>query len=176
MPAMYKILFDTNALVDFLLGREPGCSACKRVIAMCDEGQHALYAASTSVKDAYYLVRSGLKRAERAESGSVGDMQANAISEVAWACVQQLARTFLVVPIGRSECLNALTMQVLHDDFEDDLVLAAARKTNVDFLVTSDQSLMRHAPVACLTPTDLAALLAAEGANKQSPGRNRSIG
>ena len=161
-PAMYKILFDTNALVDFLLGREPGCGACKRIIAMCDDGQHALYAASTSVKDAYYLVRSGLKRAERAKSGTVGEAQANAISEVAWACVQQLARTFLVVPVGRSECLNALTMKALHDDFEDDLVLAAARKADVDFLVTGDQDLMRHAPVACLEPADLATLLAAE--------------
>ena len=159
---MYKILFDTNALVDFLLGREPGCSACKQIIAMCDDGRHALYAASPSVKDAYYLVRSGLKRAERAETGSVGDMQANAIAEVAWACAQQLIRTFLVVPVGRGECLDALTMRVLHDDFEDDLVLAAARKAEVDFLVTSDQNLMKHAPVACLAPADLAALLVAE--------------
>ena len=159
---MHKILFDTNALVDFLLGREPGCSACKQVIALCDEGQHALYAASTSVKDAYYIVRSGLKRAERAAAGNVSDTQANAIAEVAWACVRQLLRTFLIVPIGRAECLDALTMRVLHDDFEDDIVLAAAREAKVDFLVTSDLKLMKHAPVACLTPTDLAALLAEE--------------
>lgn len=160
---MYKILLDTNALVDFLLGREPGCSACKRIIALSDSSKQVLYVSSTSVKDAYYLVRSGLKRAERNVSGSVDERQARAISEVAWACVRQVLDTALVVPIGRGECFDAVTMKVLHDDFEDDLILAAAREVKADFLVTSDEKLMKHAPVACLTPMDMAALLVEEG-------------
>lgn len=159
---MYKIMLDTNVLVDFLLGREPGCSACKQIIALSDPCQHALYTASTSMKDAYYLVRAGLMRQERLESGSVSEGQAHAASEIAWACVRQLMDTALVIAVGQSECLSAMTLRVLHDDFEDDLVLAAAREADVDFLVTSDAQLVKHAAVACLQPADMAALLARE--------------
>lgn len=159
---MYKIMLDTNVLVDFLLGREPGCSACKQIIALSDPCQHALYAASTSMKDAYYLVRAGLKRQERLETGSVSEGQALAASEVAWACVKQLMHTVLVVPVGQAECLEAMTLRSIHDDFEDDLVIAAAREADVDILVTGDMQLVKHAAVACLQPTDMAALLARE--------------
>lgn len=164
---MYRILLDTNVLVDYLLGREPGCSACKEIIALSGPGQHALLAASTSMKDAYYLTRSTLKRQERIESGSVSEGQAQAASEVAWACIRQLMHIVTVVPVGRGECLDAMALRVLHDDFEDNLVLAAVREVDADFLVTGDSQLVRHAPVACLAPEDMAAFLAreAEGCN-----------
>ena len=62
---MRKVLFDTNVLVDYLIGREPGCSACKYIIATAQEHQLALYATALSMKDAYYLVCANLKRLER---------------------------------------------------------------------------------------------------------------
>ena len=45
------------------------------------------------------------------------------------------------------------------DDFEDDLLLAAAARVDADYVVTSDRALLRHAPVACLDPADMRALL-----------------
>ena len=44
----------------------------------------------------------------------------------------------------------------------DTNVLAAARSLHVDFLVTSDQKLALHSPVAALTPIAMARLLDAE--------------
>ena len=161
---MYKILLDTNVLVDYALGREPGCAACGEIIAQAAGANHVLYAASTSLKDAYRLVCASLKRAERIASGSVSDARGLAAREIAWACVRQLMQTLLVVPVGQSECLDAFTLRALHDDFEDDLIVAAARKIGADFLVTGDTRLQAHAPVGCLSPRKLADFLVAESA------------
>ena len=42
---------------------------------------------------------------------------------------------------------------------EDDLIIAAAERSRADFLVTFDERLTRHAPVAALAPADVLALL-----------------
>lgn len=49
--------------------------------------------------------------------------------------------------------------QRIHEDFEDCLVLAAAQRAKADFLVTSDDALLRHAPVAALSVDDFLALV-----------------
>lgn len=41
--------------------------------------------------------------------------------------------------------------QRIHADFEDCMVLAAAQRAKADYLVTSDEALLRHAPVAALS-------------------------
>ena len=166
---MYRILLDTNVLVDYLLGRNPGCNACKRIITLSAEGQHALYAASSSLKDVYHLIEASLKRAQRTQAGGLTDAQANAAAEVAWACTRQLLDTLLVVSVGREECLQAFTLRSLHNDFEDNLVVAAARAAQANFLVTGDAKLRDHAPVGCLSPGDMATLLEAELNTPGSP-------
>ena len=70
----------------------------------------------------------------------------------------------LIVPVGQNEALRAMTYRDLHDDFEGDLLLAAAARVDADYVVTSDRALLRHAPVACLDPADMRALLRARAA------------
>ena len=159
---MYKIVLDTNIIVDYLLGREPGCSDCKDLLLGQAACQHAVYVVSLSLKDAYYLVSMQLKRMERQASGHLDDSMAQAANEVAWACVRSLVDNVLVLPVGRAESLLALTYKPVHGDFEDNLVVASARSANADFVVTNDSSLLRHAPIACLSSTDMLALLREE--------------
>lgn len=156
---MYKIVLDTNVVVDYLMGREPACSECKQLLLMHAACQHAVYVASLSLKDAYYLVSMQLKRMERQASGRLDDGMANAANEVAWACVRSIVENVLVLPVGRAETLQAFTYKPVHRDFEDNLVVAAARSANADFVVTNDQSLLRHAPIACLSSADMLAFL-----------------
>nr|AHF23953.1 PilT protein domain-containing protein [uncultured bacterium Contig19] len=161
---MYKIALDTNILVDYLMGREPTCSDCKQLLLMHASCQHAVYAASISLKDAYYLVAMQLKRMERQASGALSATMARAANEVAWACIRSLIENVLVLPVGRAESIQAFTYKPLHNDFEDNLVVAAALSANVDFLVTNDEALLRHAPIACLSSNDMLALLKEERA------------
>lgn len=156
---MYKIVLDTNVVVDYLMGLEPACSECKQLLLMHAACQHAVYVASLSLKDAYYLVSMQLKRMERQASGCLDDGMANAANEIAWACIRSFVENVLVLPVGRAETLQAFTYKPVHGDFEDNLVVAAARSANADFVVTNDQSLLRHAPIACLSSADILAFL-----------------
>ena len=156
---MYKIVLDTNVVVDYLMGREPACSECKQLLLMHAACQHAVYVTSLSLKDAYYLVSMQLKRMERQASGRLDEGVANAANEVAWACIRSLVENVLVLPVGRAETLQAFTYKPVHGDFEDDLVVAAARSANADFVVTNDRSLLHHAPIACLSSADMLAFL-----------------
>lgn len=162
---MYKILLDTNVLVDYYLGREPGCTACKSIIGR-SQGRHALYAAGVSIKDLYYLVGATLKRMQRSESGALTDAQVSAANESAWGCVKHALDVCIVANTGNAECQDALFLQSIHGDFEDNLVLGAARSIGADYLVTSDEKLLMHSPVGALSPTVMSGLLAAEDVHR----------
>ena len=159
---MYKIVLDTNIIVDYLMGREPACNDCRKLLLEHEKGRHAICASALSLKDAYYLVGMQLKRMERQSSGVLSDSMAKAANEIAWACMRQLVDSMLVIPIGRGESLRAFTYRDIHDDFEDNLVVAAAADAKADYLVTNDEALLKHAPIACLSSSDMLALLHAE--------------
>lgn len=46
-------------------------------------------------------------------------------------------------------------MKSVHNDFEDNLILAAARRADVDFLVTEDKKLIVHANVVAKNIEDM---------------------
>ena len=158
---MFRIMLDTNVVVDYLLGRKPACDECRKLIVAHAEGRHAVYVSALSLKDAYYLVAMQLKRMERIASGALSEDMANAANEIAWSCVRQLIDCLIVVPTGRGESLHALTFKSVHGDFEDDLIVASALSAKADYLVSNDEKLLKHAPIACLTSADMLALIEA---------------
>lgn len=160
---MKKVLLDTDILLDYLLGRDPGCAAVTELLSVLYEHSLMPYVTSLSLKDVFYLVSMLLKRMSRESSGgTLTEQSAAAAQEVAWACVRKLLESCLVVPMGSSTCLEACTLRSVHEDFEDDLQLAAAREMSIDIFVTADMRLMRHAPIACMSAQDACALLRAE--------------
>ena len=161
---MCKVMLDTNVIIDYLMGRAPGCDDCARLIAMHYAGKHAVCVSALSLKDAYYLVSMQLKRMERKASGALSEDMAQAANQVAWSCIRQLIESTLVLPTGRAESLQALVLRSAHSDFEDDLIVATALSADIDYLVSNDADLIQHAPIACLSSADAVALLEAETA------------
>ena len=166
---MYKLLLDTNVLLDYFLGRKPGCAACAKLIGVSVDGQHALYVPSLVLKDLYYLLQVSLKRVERSVSGAVEEPSAAAINTIAWTCVRKVFEFAIVVGVDSNTCLQAITYRSLHGDFEDDLLMAAARECKADFIVSNDERLCAHAPVACLTSQEAVALLESEAEVRKRP-------
>ena len=158
---MHRILLDTNVFVDYYLGREPGCSACTSIIDLAYD-KHVLYAAALTLKDTYYLVGATLKRLQRVEQGALSQSDAQACNQIAWSCVRHAMDVVTVVNTGRKECLDAFVLRSVHDDFEDNLIAASARSAQADFIVTGDERLLAHSPVAALAPQDMVRLLQAE--------------
>lgn len=159
---MRKVMLDTNVIVDYLMGREPGCSECARIIDMHAAGEHVVCVSVLTLKDVYYLVSMHLKRMEREAGNGLDEAMARAANEVAWSCVRFIVETIHVVSAGRGDALQALAFKAVHGDFEDNLVAASAQSARVDHLVSNDEKLIRHAPVSCLSSADAVALLESE--------------
>ena len=78
-----------------------------------------------------------------------------AIQEIAWSCIDNLDEIATAVGVDQSDIWLARKYRTFNSDFEDNLILAAAKRASADFIVTSDQALLTKATVAALTPQDM---------------------
>lgn len=154
-----RVLLDTNVWLDAFDGARSRSRAANELIDACvHKGIDLLYAVGTA-KDVYYLVGASLKRQAQTAGGVLSERQARAISAYAAACVANMDEVATAVGADSSDIWLARKYQRIHEDFEDCLVLAAVRRAKADFLVTSDEALLRHAPVAALSVDDFLALV-----------------
>lgn len=155
-----KILVDTTIWVDYYLDRNRHAhEVASTLIAESLARGAVLYTSAAAMSEIFFILCQETKRLLRKDGVAIDSGMVAAVRESAWATLRSLMELSLLVPISKSEMLRAMTYRPLHDDFEDDLVLAAASRADVDCVVTSDVSLAKHAPLACLTPEDLLALL-----------------
>ena len=149
-----KFLLDTNVWLDYFLDRSALHERAVDFVCAAVAGDAALLTALPSVKDCYFLVQLELKRMERAANGSISESAASAINAVAWSCVSSMRKLSLIVPSAENDMIEALIMRDLHQDFEDNLVAAAALHAKADYLVSSDKQLIAHQPVPCISLED----------------------
>ena len=120
-----------------------------------------LYPASIA-KDVFYLSSHAFRKTIRAEKGTLSSSDAAVAAEAAWKCVQNMREQATAVGSDESDLWMACKLRSIHNDLEDNLVVAAAKRANATYLVTNDETLIKHSPVAALTPRDALALLQAE--------------
>ena len=168
------LLIDTNVWLDVEFGERGGWPT--EFLVACRMADARMGIAAHSLNDIFYLIQRRLKL-DRQRMGrddlrlgvdgqQLGDGQrrgrrrddpesiAPAARIAAWAVVEHILEVAEVVGSDYMDALLATKHRSIHDDYEDDLVIAAAMRMNADLLVTSDQALIRHAPIAALTPQD----------------------
>ena len=154
------IVVDTNVWLDLYLphraGREDARHFVERAIAC---GASLLFTIQTA-NDVFARVSINAKRWVREGKGEIDESYARAIKGLAWDCVASMRELGTAVGADDSDLWLAQKYRGLHDDFEDDLILAACTRVSADYLVTNDVKLLRHAPVVALTPSDICILLA----------------
>ena len=148
---MTSLLLDTNVWLDYYLGHRTGHAAAFELISRaCAKDADLLYAA-VSTKDVYYLIAFELKRQARAANeGMLAAHAAAAATETAWACLEHMDELACAVGCDQTDIWTARKQRPLHGDYEDDLIIAAALRSRPSLLVTGDEELLRHAPVAAL--------------------------
>lgn len=159
MPMPQKLLLDTNVWLDNYMGTRSGSTASRSLISACQRREIPLFIAALSLKDLYYHIGAELKREERASNKTLTASAASAIEEIAWRCALNATENSTIVPVDYSDLTTARFFHQVHSDLEDDFILAAAKRADADYLVTSDRSLIRHAPIAALTPEDALTLV-----------------
>ena len=159
MPQPARILLDTNVWLDAFDGARPRSRMANELIDVCERRGIDLLFAVGSAKDVFYLVGASLKRQVRAAGEELTDERARAIAAYATACVANMGEVATAVGADISDMWLARKYQRIHADLEDCLMLAAAQRAKVDYFVSGDEALVRHAPVAALSLEDFLALM-----------------
>ena len=149
-----SLLIDTNVWLDcFLPGRKNREASLALMEKALDQGTPLFYTAGIA-KDVFYLVSAAMKRKAREQMGSLSEGDARAIQAVAWGCVGNMRDVATAVGADESDLWLACEYRSVHGDLEDNLLIAAVRRSSATYLVTNDQTLLRHAPIAVLSSQD----------------------
>ena len=147
-----KVLCDTNVWLDYYIGMRKGHDEARRLVVEGSRAGVQFMIAASCVGDFFYLCQADFKSALRLACGH-GDLtepQALAAQEGAWANVAHLLEIATVVGSDHGDARIALKHRRVHRDFEDNLVIAAALRSDADCLVTSDEKLRRDSPILTL--------------------------
>ena len=154
--APLKIMVDANVWVDSFCADHAESLAARAFIGQATEAGALLFFPVHIAKDVLYVVQHELKRSVLASGGAL----ARASGDAALVFVRNMTENATVVGADASDLWLADKYLVLHHDYEDNLVLAACKRAQVDYLVTNDRKLLEHADLAAKTPRQMMPILA----------------
>lgn len=153
MKGTLSLLLDTNVWMDHYLARPQEGNPATSLLRQAAPCEHvALLYAPTTAKDVFFLLERTLKMMARREDAELPKGAAEAARETAWACISNMSELATAAPIDESELWTARKFRRDHGDFEDNLIIAAGERANVDYIVTSDRQLLSHLPAIAITP------------------------
>jgi len=128
------VLLDTNVILDALQGRSPFDLAAKEILMLGQNNKLTCLFTANAATDIFYLH----SKARNVKSAS--------------AALHFLLKIYNVISVTHEDCIAALSLPI--EDFEDALVVACAKKTNADYIITRDEKfLMEDSPVGIISPS-----------------------
>lgn len=128
---MYRILLDTNILLDSIIPNCPQHDEALTLLKWCNgSGDHG-FAAATSFNDAYYILCRAYSEA------------------IAREALENLLGLVAVAPVSAEECDRSLRSN--EPDFEDGLIRACAELNGADFIITRDEDAFVGSKVKSVT-------------------------
>lgn len=155
-----KIMVDANVWVDSFCVDHVESLAARAFIGQAAEADASLFFPVHIAKDVLYVVQHELKRSVLANGGVLNEASARAIGDAALAFVRNMTENATAVGADASDLWLADKYLALHRDYEDNLVLAACKRAQADYLVTNDRKLLEHADIAAKTPRQMMPILA----------------
>lgn len=150
-----RVLFDTNILIDFLLDRTPFADHAADLLSRADRGEIQGVACANSFTTIFYLVQKAVGLADARRH------------------IAALLSILEVAPVNRATLEQAAESNV--GDFEDAVIVEAARQTNAECIVTRNERDFADSPVPVHSPATLLSLLTQLGADRErvEPGSDR---
>ena len=128
---MYRILLDTNILLDSIIPNRPQHDEALALLKWCNgSGDHG-FAAATSFNDAYYILCRAYSEA------------------IAREALENLLGLVAGAPVSAEECDRSLRSN--EPDFEDGLIRACAELNGADFIITRDKDAFVGSKVKSVT-------------------------
>lgn len=128
---MYRLLIDTNILLDSLISNRPEHKEALKLLKWCNKSGDYGFAAATSFNDVYYILRK-----------TYGE-------PLAREAVSKLMECVAIAPASAEEC--HLSVSSNEPDFEDGLIRACAELNDVDFIITRDNKAFQGTKIKSVT-------------------------
>lgn len=160
-PNSLRFLVDTNIWLDYFLPFRSKHSLAFQFLDAAISLKVQLFHAATTAKDVHYFVYAFLKKAARKDNQEITKDFLASAQELAWANLEQMEELSTLVGMDRSDYWIAKKLRPFNSDIEDNLIMAAAERAQVNYLVTNDKGLLRKSTVTTLTPEDAIELLKA---------------
>ena len=116
---MYRLMFDTNILIDAIVSGRPESDAARELLIWCAEKGGVALVCPLSLKDTYYVLNRDLSEKDSR------------------AAVKSLMQAVRLTPVGMEECDMAIDSD--EPDFEDGIIRACAELNDADFFITRDR-------------------------------------
>jgi predicted nucleic acid-binding protein len=131
---MKRVLFDTNVVLDVLLKRSPW-DVDAATWQACDDGKIMGCVVASTLTDIFYIARK--------QKGLTGARDA----------VRVCLDAFAICVVDRQAL--ELAVDLLGNDFEDNLQIACASLANLDLILTRDKNGFKDATIPVLSPDEL---------------------
>lgn len=151
-----SLLVDTSVWLDYFLGRKGAQSAAK-FLGKSLENDDVIVTSTSITKDVFYLIGASLKRRAIADGKADFESNAKAVNEIAWQCLSTIQGMAVVLNQGFEQHLEAMVLRDANSDYEDDLLVATAQSADIDFIVTSDDRLLKSSPIPAITAEEYCA-------------------
>ena len=140
---MYRVLLDTNILLDVLVEGRPEHDYAWELLRWCNGSGDMGMACTVSFKDAYYVLQRDLTEAD------------------ARAAVKKLMDFLVIAPLDAEATLEAIESN--EPDFEDGLVRRCAELNDADFIITRDKKAFNGSWIRTFTAREFMTFVKAEG-------------
>ncbi|MBP3893997.1 MAG: PIN domain-containing protein [Atopobiaceae bacterium] len=154
-----QIMLDTNVWLDVFVPGRAGSATATRLVRSAIEANATLLYSARIITELFYEIRRDAAEWVRASAGSVPKEAARLCHDYAWSCIEDLYQLAVAVGTDNADVQLALRYRTLSEDLDDNLMLTAAQRADVDYLVTSDRILLSKATVAALAPQDMLTVL-----------------
>lgn len=146
------IVLDTNVWVDYYINRDIKSKAIIRLMSAIEDHGSMLATTDGICKDVFYVISTEMKQDDNGNVVLGEDWAiAESAREAAWACIRDMTRRSINIPGTSSDPMRAITLRDIHDDFEDNLLIAVCEYNDVRMIVSSDKKLQRHSPIKCMS-------------------------
>lgn len=125
-----------------------------RLVHGCAESHYTLPVATSFPGDPFYNLQSAAKGMLSPDRKKLTAQQAAIAKEYAWGCIEGLMSMATAVGADAGDVWLGKKHRAVHDDFEDDMAMAAALRAQPDYLVTNDHELLRHSSYATVDAQD----------------------
>ncbi len=150
-----RVLLDVNVLLDALLQRLPWCKDADAILRAAARGELACATTTLSLATLFYVGRKAVGAA------------------LARAAVRNYLSAFTILAIDKQTLLDADALP--GNDFEDNILIAAAVTVTLDAIVTRNVADFSHSPIVVWDPAELLIRLAA-AASPPSAGPGPATG